>query len=186
MVRFNLSSECLTFLVCLWVPMQLWSKRLPPWSIALEIKQIWDYIAKFLVKRLLRYLDVAKVAWYHMEHTCEDGTSSHGALDLDRISRMSFQAPCISKHLKECVEERLDRSLIIKQIYEEHKKVSVNAHILTSRNWPKGSKWHQRSHKCYFTLVLHVFFSPKEFFHTNEILNDFFAICYEKWLELLQ
>jgi len=35
------------------------------------------------VKRLLRYLDAAKVAWYYMEHTCEDGTSTHGALDLD-------------------------------------------------------------------------------------------------------
>jgi len=30
---------------------------------------------------LSRYLDVAKVAWYHMEHTCEDGTLTHGALD---------------------------------------------------------------------------------------------------------
>jgi hypothetical protein len=28
------------------------------------------------VKRLLRYLDATKVAWYHMEHTWEDGTST--------------------------------------------------------------------------------------------------------------
>ncbi len=88
---------------------------------------------------------------------------NHGALDLDWISCMSFQAPCISKHFKEWVEERLDRNLITKQIYEEHKKVWFNAHVLISRIWPKGSKQHQSSHKHYFTLVLHVFFPKRTF-----------------------
>jgi hypothetical protein len=31
---FNLWSECLFVLLCLQIPMRLWSRRLPSWSIA--------------------------------------------------------------------------------------------------------------------------------------------------------
>ncbi len=142
--------------------MQLWSKRLPPWSSALEIKQIWLHCKVFGEK-------VFEISRCYKSCMVPHGTHlwgwhiNHGAFDLDWISCMPFQAPCISKHLKEWVEERLDRNLITKQIYEEHKKVWFNAHVLISRNWPKGSKQHQRSHKRYFTLVLHVFFPKRTF-----------------------
>jgi hypothetical protein len=62
--------------------------------------------------RLLKYPNVAKIAWYLMEHIHEDGTLTHGACDPNSMSCRSFQAPCISKHLK----ERLDKGLTTKQI----------------------------------------------------------------------
>jgi hypothetical protein len=42
---------------------------------------------------------------------------------MDSISHKSFQTPHISKHLKEWVEERLDRGLTINSFNEEHKNV---------------------------------------------------------------
>jgi hypothetical protein len=66
--------------------------------------------------RLLKYPNVVEIAWYHMEHTHEDGTPAHGTLDPNSMSRRSHQAPCIFKHLKEWLDERLDKGLTTKQI----------------------------------------------------------------------
>jgi hypothetical protein len=41
------------------------------------------FIAKFFMKCLYKYLDVAKIIWYHQEHTHEDGTLAHGTLYRD-------------------------------------------------------------------------------------------------------
>jgi hypothetical protein len=84
---------------------------------------------KFLVKRLLKYPNVVKIQWYNMDHMHEDGTPTHGALDLDLILCTSFQVPHISKCIKEWIEERLERGFITKQIYEKHKKVWFNAWV---------------------------------------------------------
>jgi hypothetical protein len=46
-----------------------------------------------------------------------------GAFDMDSISHKSFQAPHISKHLKEWVEEGLDRGLTINSFNEEHQNL---------------------------------------------------------------
>jgi hypothetical protein len=81
------------------------------------------------VQRLLKYPNVVEIQWYNMDDMHEDGTPTHGALDSDLILCTSFQVPHISKHIKEWVEERLDRGFITKQIYEKHKKVCFNAWV---------------------------------------------------------
>jgi hypothetical protein len=42
---------------------------------------------------ILKYLNVLKIVWYHMDHTCEDGILTDGMFDLDSISQKSLQAP---------------------------------------------------------------------------------------------
>jgi hypothetical protein len=64
---------------------------------------------KFSMKRLLKYPNVVEIQWSNMDHTCEDGTPTHGTLDSDLILCTSFQVPHVSKHIKEWVEERLYR-----------------------------------------------------------------------------
>jgi len=44
-----------------------------------------------------------------MDHMCEDGTPTHGALYSNLILCTSFRVPHISKHIKEWGEERMDR-----------------------------------------------------------------------------
>jgi len=46
-----------------------------------------------------------------------------GAFDMDSISHKSFQAPHISNHLKEWVEEGLDRGLTINSFNEENQNL---------------------------------------------------------------
>jgi hypothetical protein len=81
------------------------------------------------MKRLLNYPNVVEIQWYNMDHTCEDGTPTHGTLDLDLILCTSSQFPHISKHIKEWVEKRLDKGFITKQIYEKHRKMWFNVWV---------------------------------------------------------
>jgi hypothetical protein len=82
------------------------------------------------MKCLYKYLDVAKIIWYHQEHTYEDGTLAHGALDRDFQPHKSQYASCISPKLKAWIQDWLDNGLTTRQIYEEHKKMWYNAWLL--------------------------------------------------------
>jgi hypothetical protein len=57
-------------------------------------------MAKFSMKHLYKYPNVAKIVWYHQEHTYEDGSPTHGTFDF------KYQyANCISIELKAWIQE---------------------------------------------------------------------------------
>ena len=61
-------------------------------------------IAKFSIKQLLLFPDVVEVAYYHVDHTREDGSPAHGLEDKIR-RRKSAHQPRMSKELKDCVKK---------------------------------------------------------------------------------
>jgi hypothetical protein len=57
-------------------------------------------MAKFFVKRLYKYPNVATIVWYHQKHTYEDGSPTHGTFDFK-----SPHANCILIELKAWIQE---------------------------------------------------------------------------------
>jgi hypothetical protein len=70
------------------------------------------------MKHLYKYPNVIKFVWYHQEHTCEDGTLGHGALDCDSQSRKFGYASYIFPKLKAWIQNCLNNGLTTRQIYE--------------------------------------------------------------------
>jgi hypothetical protein len=56
------------------------------------------------MKCLYKYPNVAKIIWYHQEHTHEDGTLAHGTLDHDFQSCKFQYASRISLQLKAWIQ----------------------------------------------------------------------------------
>ncbi len=78
-------------------------------------------VAKFSIKQLHLYPNVAQVAYYHVDHTREDGSPAHGVDDPHSIGRKSTYQPRMSKELKNWIIHRLSEGFTSKQVYEEHK-----------------------------------------------------------------
>jgi hypothetical protein len=57
------------------------------------------YIAKKLMKKL-KFSNVAEIAWYHMDHTHEDGTPTHETLDLNQFHVGPFKLHVFSSILR--------------------------------------------------------------------------------------
>jgi hypothetical protein len=57
-------------------------------------------MAKFSTKRLLKSPNVAKIARYQMDHTCEGGTPTHEALDLNQFHVSPFKLHVFSSILR--------------------------------------------------------------------------------------
>jgi hypothetical protein len=79
--------------------MQLLSRELSTRSIASKIKKR-GCITKLSTKRLLKSLDVAEIAWYHMDHTLEGGTPAHEAPDLNEFDVGPFKLHVFSSILR--------------------------------------------------------------------------------------
>ncbi len=62
-------------------------------------------MTKFYVKHLYKYLDVAKIIWYHQEHTHEVGSPTHGEFDLESQSLKSWHRNPILIKLKLWIQE---------------------------------------------------------------------------------
>jgi hypothetical protein len=87
-------------------------------------------MTKFYVKHLYKYLDVAKIVWYHQEHTHEVSSPTHGAFDLESQSLKSWYRNPILIKLKPWTQEQLDNGLTTKQLYKEHKKIWYHAWLI--------------------------------------------------------
>ncbi len=76
----------------------------------------------------------------------------------------------------------------IKPIYKDIQIGSKSFHIIRRTQFPIqlvtscGSKQDQRSHKHYFTLIMHVFFLQNNFFHINDFLNKYEFVKMYKFL----
>lgn len=57
-------------------------------------------MVKFSIKRLFIHPHIAKFTYYHVDHTREDASATHGPNDLDLIRKKSLYAPWILKTLK--------------------------------------------------------------------------------------
>jgi hypothetical protein len=57
------------------------------------------------MKCLYKYPNVAKIVWYHQEHTCKDGILVHGTFDHDFQSHISQYASHISPKLKAWIQD---------------------------------------------------------------------------------
>jgi hypothetical protein len=79
-------------------------------------------IAQFSIKQLQLYPDVVEVAYYHMDHTREDGTPAHGPHDPDSIGRKSAHRPRMSIEMKAWVKNKLSEGFTALQIFEEHRR----------------------------------------------------------------
>ena len=79
-------------------------------------------IAKFSIKQLLLFSDIVEVAYYHVDHTREDGLPAHGFEDKLSIRRKSAYQPRMSKELKTWVKTQLGKGFTAKQVYEEHRQ----------------------------------------------------------------
>ncbi len=71
-------------------------------------------IAKFSIKQLLLFPDVVEVAYYHVDHTREDGSPAHGLEDKLSVGRKSAYQPRMSKELKAWVKGQLDKGFTAK------------------------------------------------------------------------
>ena len=78
-------------------------------------------IARFSIKQLLLHPDVAEVAYYHVDHTREDGAPTHGFEDPHSVGRKSAYQPRLSKELKNWIKNPLNEGFTAKQVYEDHK-----------------------------------------------------------------
>ena len=54
-------------------------------------------------KLLPLYLDIAKIIYYHSNHTREDGAPAHGPWDVESIGRRIEVAPRILEDLKQWI-----------------------------------------------------------------------------------
>ncbi len=152
------------------------------------------------MKRLLNYPNVVEIQWYNMDHTCEDGTPTHGTLDLDLILCTSSQFPHISKHIKEWVEKRLDKGFITKQIYEKHRKMWFNVWVFGievlkddylnlksiwyyENKMRKGTqKWHNKDMMNVHMWVVHMFSFDKKKIKVWTFLSPLKFKLQCKWL----
>ena len=62
--------------------------------------------------------DIVEVAYYHVDHTREDGSPAHGFEDKLSIERKSAYQPRMSKELKTWMKTQLGKGFTAKQVYE--------------------------------------------------------------------
>jgi hypothetical protein len=79
-------------------------------------------VAGFSVKHLEIYPDVAEVAYYHVDHTREDGTPAHGPSDPDSLGRRTAHQPRMTAQIKMWVQRKLTAGFTSLQIFEEHRR----------------------------------------------------------------
>ena len=79
-------------------------------------------LAKFSIKQLLLFPEVVEVAYYHVDHTREDGSLAHGLENKLSTGRKSAYQPRMSKELKDWVKAQLSKGITAQQIYEEYRR----------------------------------------------------------------
>jgi len=74
------------------------------------------------VKHLEIYPHVAEVAYYHVDHTREDGTPAHGPSDPESLGRRTAHQPRMTAQMKMWVQRKLTAGFTSLQIFEEHRR----------------------------------------------------------------
>ena len=64
--------------------------------------------------------DVVGIAYYHVDHTREDGSLAYGLEDKLSVGRKSAYQSRMSKELKAWMKGQLGKGFTAKQVYEEH------------------------------------------------------------------
>ena len=83
-------------------------------------------LARFYIKQLYKFLHIAEVTYYVVEHKRLHGSITHGPQDPSSNSIKSHYEPWISKILISWVKDQLHKDHTPKYIYEVHKKTWID------------------------------------------------------------